>query len=138
MTKKHRNGTETCHHNMLCATLVHPDKRNVFLLDVEPIIWQDGAKKNDCERNAAKRLLANFDKQYCEKENKHNFLWVEDALYANVPHIELLAQKGNYLINVKPDSHKTLFARIESKRSTNELHTYTEKKRRHNPSFRVP
>ena len=128
LTKKHRNGTTTCHHNMLCATLVHPDKRNVFLVDVEPIIWQDGSKKNDCERNAAKRLLANFDKQYCEKTNKYNFLWVEDALYANEPHIKLLAEKGNYLINVKPDSHKTLFARIEAKRSSNELHTYTEKK----------
>jgi Transposase DDE domain len=128
LTKKHKNGTVTCHHNMLCATLVHPAKSAVFVLDVEPIVRQDGAKKNDCERNAAKRLFANFDKEYSNKIKKYNFLFVEDALYANIPHIKMLTTQGhNYVLNVKPDSHKTLFARIEAKRKTKELHTYTLK-----------
>ena len=56
--KRHRNGTVTYHHQMLSAALVHPDKREVIPLMPEPIIKQDGADKNDCERNAAKRLIA--------------------------------------------------------------------------------
>jgi hypothetical protein len=114
---------------MLCATLVHPKKSCVFILDVEPIVRQDGVTKNDSERNAAKRLYDNFSKKYTAKIKKYNFLVVEDALFSNVPHILMLANKDcNYLLNVKPDSHKTLFARIEAKRKTNELHTYTETK----------
>ena len=42
---------------MLGAVLIHPDKRAVIPLMPEPIIQQDGTSKNDCERNAAKRLI---------------------------------------------------------------------------------
>ena len=51
-------GRTTYYHQMLGAVLVHPDKREVFALAPEPIVKGDGAKKNDCERNAAKRLLS--------------------------------------------------------------------------------
>ncbi|MFK7950007.1 MAG: hypothetical protein AB8G11_20625, partial [Saprospiraceae bacterium] len=36
LTKHHSNGSITYHHNMLCGALVHPDKREVFILDSEP------------------------------------------------------------------------------------------------------
>ena len=55
--KHHHDGTITYYHQMLGAVLVHPDHKEVFPLAPEPILKQDGAKKNDCERNAAKRLL---------------------------------------------------------------------------------
>ena len=58
--KHHRNGTTTYYHQMLGAVLVHPDHSTVFPLAPEPILKQDGARKNDCERNAAKRLLADL------------------------------------------------------------------------------
>ena len=58
--KHHRNGTTTYYHQMLGAVLVHPDHSEVFPLAPEPILKQDGARKNDCERNAAKRLLAHL------------------------------------------------------------------------------
>ena len=54
--KHHRDGRTTYYHQMLGAVLVHPDKREVFALAPEPIVKGDGAKKNDCERNAAKRF----------------------------------------------------------------------------------
>ena len=41
---------------MLGAVVVHPEQREVFPLAPEPIVKGDGATKNDCERNAAKRL----------------------------------------------------------------------------------
>src|SRR5438128_11469103 len=56
--KVHRNGRVTYSHQMLGAALIHPDVRAVIPLMPEPIVKQDGADKNDCERNAAKRLVA--------------------------------------------------------------------------------
>ena len=134
LTKSHKDGSVTYHHNMLCAALVHPEKREVFLLDVEPIIQLDGSEKNDCERNAAKRLQANMAEKYKKYQKKYNFLFVEDALYSNAPHIEALqSNQCNYVLNVKPDSHKTLFAYIKGKRERKELKTfsYTENNVKH-------
>jgi hypothetical protein len=62
--KHHRNGTITYYHQMLGAVLVHPDHKEVFPLAPEPILKQDGAKKNDCERNAAKRLLEDVRREH--------------------------------------------------------------------------
>lgn len=125
LKKEHKDGSCTYHHNMLCAALVNPDKREVFILDVEPIVQQDGSTKNDCERNAAKRLQENMAKSYEKYQNQYNFLFVEDALYANAPHIKQLQENGfDYLLNVKPSSHKTLFACIEGKRKRKELKNY--------------
>lgn len=122
LTKAHKDGSTTFHHNMLCAALVHPQKRETFIVNVEPTVCQDGVLKNDCERNAAKRLQANMKLDYGSYQNKYNFLFVEDALYANAPHIRELSGNGfSYILNVKPDSHKTLFAQIEGKRQRNEL-----------------
>jgi hypothetical protein len=58
--KHHRDGTTTYYHQMLGAVLVHPDHAEVFPLAPEPILKPDGSKKNDCERNAAKRLLSDL------------------------------------------------------------------------------
>lgn len=86
-------------------------------MDSEPIINKDGSTKNDCERNAAKRLLQQLKKSYAESIKKYNFLIDEDALYANEPHIkELLDQEFDYIINVKPTSQKTLFKEVEGRR----------------------
>jgi len=62
--KHHRNGTLTFYHQMLGAVLVHPDCKEVIPLAPEPILKQDGAKKNDCERNAAKRLLMDLRREH--------------------------------------------------------------------------
>ena len=59
-----RNGTITYYHQMLGAVLVHPDRSEVFPLAPEPILKQDGARKNDCERNAAKRLLTDLRREH--------------------------------------------------------------------------
>jgi hypothetical protein len=122
LKKEHKDGSCTYHHNMLCVALVHPNKRETFILNVEPMVQQDGVLKNDCERNAAKRLQKNMKLDYGSYQNKYRFLFVEDALYANAPHIrELQGNQFDYILNVKPDSHKTLFAQIEGKRQRNEL-----------------
>ena len=47
--------SETPHysHTVLIPALVMPDKSEVLVLEPEFIIPQDGAVKQDCERNAA-------------------------------------------------------------------------------------
>lgn len=104
--KKHRNGDVTYYHHMLGASLVHPDKKIVIPLAPEPIIKGDGATKNDCERNASKRLLIDF-----RREHPHlKVLIVEDGLASNHPHLSLLDSLNmDYLIGVKPGDHTYLF-----------------------------
>src|SRR3989344_2571193 len=104
--KKHKDGRKTYYHHMLGAALVHPDQKVVIPLAPEPIIKGDGSTKNDCERNASKRLLMNL-----RREHPHlKALIVEDGLASNFPHLSLLDElKMDYIIGVKPGDHAYLF-----------------------------
>ena len=76
LEKHHHNGSVTYSHQLLGATLVHPDLKEVIPLAPEPIIQQDGQTKNDCERNATRRWLKRF-----RQEHPHlPVIVVEDAL----------------------------------------------------------
>jgi hypothetical protein len=104
--KHHRNGSTTYYHQMLAASLISPDKSQVIPLCPEPIVKQDGNKKNDCELKAVQRLLAAIR----EDHPYLNMIVVQDTLYGTVPNIEnLMKLKMHYLIGVKPDRHKSLF-----------------------------
>ena len=109
LEKHHRNGTVTYYHQLLGATLVHPDLKEVIPLAPEPIIQQDGHTKNDCERNATRRWLKQF-----RKEHPHlRVIVVEDALSANAPHLKDLAEaRVRYIIGVKPGDHTFLFEHL--------------------------
>src|SRR5271163_1930986 len=111
LEKHHRNGTVTYSHQLLGATLVHPDLKEVIPLAPEPIIQQDGQTKNDCERNATRRWLKPF-----RQEHPHlPIIVVEDALSANAPHLEDLAEAdARYIIGVKPGDHKFLFEHLRA------------------------
>ena len=90
LEKHHRNGCVTYSHQLLGATLVHPDLKEVIPLAPEPIIQQDGQTKNDCERNATRRWLKRF-----RQEHPHlPVIVVEDALSANAPHLRDLREAG--------------------------------------------
>lgn len=119
--KKHRNGEISYNHSMLGAALVHPNRKEVFTLGGEAIEKQDGQTKNDCEINAAKRLQSNLYKNY----EGMPFVIVEDALYANEPHIQQIqSNKWDFIINVKPASHKVLFTLFEARKSRNQIKTH--------------
>ena len=117
-TRTFRNGKISYHHGALAAVIVHPNEKEVFPIEVEPIIKQDGETKNDCERNAAKRLCQRLRRSY----PKLAILLVEDALYANAPHLrEIIGNGWKYILNVKPDSHKSLFAQFERRRKAGKI-----------------
>jgi len=126
LTKQHADGTVTYHHNMLCAALVHPSQREVFVMGAEPIIKQDGQTKNDCELNASTRLLNSLSEQYVN----HKMIIVEDALYANGPHLRQILDKERweFVVNIKPKSQKTLFRAFEmrKKRGATSYYEYTD------------
>jgi hypothetical protein len=113
LTKNHSNGTVTYHHNMLCAALVHPTQREVFIMGSEPIIKQDGQTKNDCELNAGTRILKWLSDSYKD----YKLLIVEDALYANGPHLrQILENNWQFVVNIKPKSQKILFKAFEMRK----------------------
>jgi hypothetical protein len=104
--KHHRNGTVTYHHQMLVGSIVHPDQKQVFPLLFEPISKEDGAVKNDCERNAAKRWLRHYRQLYPNMPTTV----VEDGLSSNAPHIRALQEaRCHYILGAKPDDHPFLF-----------------------------
>lgn len=102
-----QTGAVTYQHQMLGAVLVHPEHREVIPLAPEPIEKQDGSEKNDCERNAAKRLLRQI-----RAEHPHlKLIVVEDGLASNAPHVrELQQQNMHFILGAKPGDHPFLFA----------------------------
>ncbi len=69
---------------------LHPEHEEVFPLDFEPVLNHDGTTKNDCERTAAKRLCTALHERYPAL----SILLVEDALYANAPHLRQIQSYG--------------------------------------------
>jgi hypothetical protein len=109
--KKHRDGTISYYHQMLGIALVHPDKKIPIPLCPEPILKTDGSIKNDCERNASKRLLEDL-----RREHPHlKIIIVEDGLASNEPHLKLLESlKLQYIIGAKEGDHPLLFHTINN------------------------
>ena len=104
---------------MLSAAIVHPDRAEVFPLDHEPIINEDGAVKNDCERNAIHRLLDNFQSTYSQLDT----IFVMDALYACAPVVERLNRVKNwrYVITAKEAGNQHLFAQFDQRNESGEV-----------------
>ena len=101
-----QTGAVTYSHQLLGAAIVHPDFREVIPLAPEPIIKQDGTTKNDCERNASKRLLRKTRQEHPHLE----FIVIEDGLASNAPHIrEILDLNMHFLLGAKPGDHAFLF-----------------------------
>ena len=100
LIKHRKNGTIEYHHQLLAASLVTPDVKTVFPVYGEAITRQDGSTKNDCERNACKRLLPHIRSILPDEK----ILILLDALYADGPTIKALQAKEmnmDYIIVIK-------------------------------------
>ena len=96
----------TYHHQMLVGSIVNPHQKQVFPVLFEPICKEDGAVKNDCERNASKRWLKHYRTLY---PNMPTTI-VEDGLSSNAPHIRALQEaRCRFILGAKPDDHKFLY-----------------------------
>jgi hypothetical protein len=106
LCRESKTGKKSFYHQMLSAVVVKPGKREVIPLAPEPIVKQDGSNKNDCERNAGKRLLEKIRQDH----PRLPIIVVEDGLASNAPHIRLLKQLDmRFLLIVKQDDHEYLF-----------------------------
>ena len=105
-TRKRSNGKTESYHSMLAATIVAPGHNMAVPLMPEFITKQDGAEKQDCERNAAKRWLT----AHAERVKELRPVLLGDDLFACQPICEaVLATGADFLFTAKPDSHKTLY-----------------------------
>lgn len=106
LEKKSKNGKITYYQQVLGAAIVHPNYREVIPLAPEMIIKQDGATKNDCERNAARRFL----RKVRQDHPRLKLIVIEDGLSSNAPHIKDLQTHGmHYILGAKEGDHPLLF-----------------------------
>ena len=115
--KHHRNGKMEYYHQLMGAAIVHPDKAQVFPLFPEAITRQDGATKNDCESNAAKRLLPAINQALPGMR----LIVLQDAIGADGPNIKMIKNHGNsYIITVTADDQVSLYNNVLQRFSQNE------------------
>jgi hypothetical protein len=109
-TVKVRNGTESYAHTAITPVLVAPGESRVIALEPEFIQPQDGAEKQDCERNAGKRWLARNAAHLAH----HAVTLLGDDLYCNQPFCTQVLDQGlNFIFTCKPDSHLALYQEVE-------------------------
>lgn len=108
---KERNGKIEYSHQALQPIICHPDQNQILPLMPEAIKNEDGIEKQDCEINAAKRLLPKLRKQHPRME----FIWLADSIYATAPFIKtILSAKEEFIFRVKKGDHQSLYKHIET------------------------
>lgn len=120
LQKEHKNGSVTYSHQALQAAILSPNKKQVLPLMPEDISNEDGVEKQDCEINAAKRLVLKIRKAH----PRMPMVWLADSLYASAPFIELIQSnpKDSFILRAEENDHKKLYSTIE----TMEPHKYQE------------
>jgi hypothetical protein len=119
-TRRRADGGVECFHAFLGATLVAPGHHQVLPLPPEFIAPQDGAEKQDCERNAAKRWLSRHGRSVEHLRP----IFLGDDLFACQPIAAAVQQTGgNFILTCKPASHQTIAeylhgAKLEEQRQT--------------------
>ena len=118
--KKRRSGEITYHHQLLGASVVHPEYRQVIPLCPEAISNGDGGNKQDCELKATQRWMKGFRAEH----SKLDAVILGDALFSNASFINLLSENNlHYILGVKPGKHKALFEQL----AVNNKHKLTER-----------
>ncbi len=104
-TRRRSDGGTEYFHTFLGASIVAPGHKQVLPLPPEFIASQDGAEKQDCERNAAKRWLAKHGATVAHLRP----VFLGDDLFACQPIAAAIqAAGGNFILTCKSSSHKTI------------------------------
>jgi hypothetical protein len=104
-TRKRADGGTDYFHAFLGASIVAPGHQHVLPLPPEFIMPQDGAAKQDCERNAAKRWLTRHGGSLARLRP----VFLGDDLFAGQPIAAAIqAAGGNFILTCKPTSHRTI------------------------------
>ena len=104
-TRKRSDGGTEYFHSFLGATIVAPGHQQVLPLPPEFIVPQDGAGKQDCERNAAKRWL----ERHGPSVTPLRPVFLGDDLFACQPIAAAIQRAGgNFILTCKHSSHQTI------------------------------
>jgi hypothetical protein len=122
LTRQRNNGKTESYHTMLAATIVAPGHNMAIPLMPEFIANTDGAEKQDCERNAAKRWIATHSARVADLRP----IYLGDALFSCQPLAEAVLDTGaDFIFVCKQDGHKTLYDFMQG--ATLDTHSVTEK-----------
>ncbi len=103
-------GVTTYSHQVVAATLVCPGEPVVIPMDAEEVRNQAGAETQDCESEAAKRLIERLMKEH----PRLPLILGGDSLYAHESIIGIIEEKRkHYILVAKPGDHPELFACVE-------------------------
>ena len=110
LTRQRANGRIENYHTLLAATAVAPGHAKVVPLFPDFIAPQDGAEKQDCERNAVKR----WHDRHGERLRPLRPVYLGDDLFACQPIVAMLAAAGDdFIFTCKESSHKALYDFID-------------------------
>jgi hypothetical protein len=99
---KTKDGVTTYYHSARAGAIVKPGNTAVLPVAPEMITNKDGKKKQDCERNAAKRWLSKHAAEYAHLSPT----LLGDDLYSNYPFCKEVLEKGySFIFTCKEDSH---------------------------------
>ena len=111
-------------HTVLVPALVQPGKPEILVLEPEFITPQDGAKKQDCERQAAKRWLA----RNALRLPGRRVTLLADDLHCNQPFCQQVIGHGlHFIMTCKPDSHPTLYEEVDALTASGAVTTLTDR-----------
>jgi len=109
---------------------MHPDQRQVLPFMPEEISNRDGGTKQDCEVNAAKRLLPKIRQDYPD----FGLILGGDSLFSKQPFIsDVLSANMHYIFVAKPTDHIYMMAWLESEgiSQMQEMHIVDDQGRQH-------
>lgn len=115
-------------HKALQVAIMHPGMRQVIPLMPEEIRNTDGTTKQDCEMNAAKRLIPKLRRAHPQL----GLIMTGDDLFSRQPIIEdVKAARMHYIFVAKPTSHKYLTEWLDAYPKLNEQGLVDSKGVRH-------
>jgi hypothetical protein len=106
LQRKKSDGSIQYHHQILQASIVNPQIKTVLPIEAEEVRRQDGTSKQDCELNAAKRLIPKL-----VAEHPHmDLVILGDGLYSHVSFVQLLREhRLSFILVAKPSDHKAMW-----------------------------
>ena len=128
LEREHKEGEPTHLHQVLQGGIMHPDCSEIIPFMPEQIVNSDGATKQDCEMNAAKRLIRKLRQDFPQL----GFIIGGDALFSKQPIIEdICGSKMHYIFVAKPADHTYMMDWLKINGTFNSIEFWDDKERLH-------
>lgn len=122
---RQKNGDTVYLHSAVTPVVVAPDYPHVLPYVPEFVVPQDGAEKQDCELNAAKRWVQREQKTL----RRHQAVLLGDDLYSRQPLCEMVINAGlDFIFVAHPQSHPALYAIVDAAAGLDRLPMVTRRR----------